>query len=61
MVGDNLWTDILGANQLGYSSALVYSGTTTAANLSEMIKRSRAKPTHVCDKAALQCHMPLKQ
>jgi HAD superfamily hydrolase (TIGR01457 family) len=45
MVGDQLDTDILGANQAGIDSALVLTGITTQ----EMVEESPIKPTFIFD------------
>ncbi len=47
MVGDNLLTDVLGAQSLGIDSVLVLSGNTTLAMLETEIKRIGATPTFI--------------
>jgi HAD superfamily hydrolase (TIGR01450 family) len=49
MVGDTLTTDIIGANKFGIDSALVLSGTTSAATYSARIEATGIVPNYICD------------
>lgn len=49
MVGDTLWTDILGANKYGIDSALVLSGTTLEKEYHSLIQATGIVPNYVCD------------
>lgn len=49
MVGDTLFTDIIGGNKFGLDTALVLSGNTLAENAKVKIKATGIIPTYVCD------------
>lgn len=49
MVGDTLFTDIIGGNKFGLDTALVLSGNTLAENAKVKIKSTGIIPTYVCD------------
>jgi ribonucleotide monophosphatase NagD (HAD superfamily) len=48
MVGDNLESDVLGAQRAGYTAILVLSGHTARADL----ERSDVRPDHVLERLA---------
>lgn len=49
MVGDNLFTDILGGNRFGFSTALVLSGNTHDSQAENLILSSGIFPDFICD------------
>ncbi len=49
MVGDTLWTDILGGNKYGIDTALVLSGTTLEQDYKSLIQATGIVPNYVCD------------
>ncbi|WP_297089466.1 HAD-IIA family hydrolase [uncultured Draconibacterium sp.] len=53
MVGDTLFTDIIGGNKFGLDTALVLSGNTLADNAKIKIGSSGIIPTYVCDSAVI--------
>ena len=53
MVGDNLHTDIKGANAMGFGSCLTLSGNTTRQNYDLECHNSGSKPDHVVDSISL--------
>ncbi len=53
MVGDTLFTDIIGGNKFGLDTALVLSGNTLPENAKIKIGSSGIIPTHVCDSAVI--------
>jgi len=48
MVGDTLYTDIVGGNKYGIDTALVLSGTTTEVVHRSLIQTTGIVPTYVC-------------
>jgi HAD superfamily hydrolase (TIGR01450 family) len=53
MVGDTLYTDIIGGNKFGLDTALVLSGNTLPDNASVRISSSGIIPTYVCESAVI--------
>lgn len=53
MVGDTLYTDIIGGNKFGLDTVLVLSGNTLAENAKIKIGSSGIIPTYVCDSAVI--------
>ena len=53
MVGDTLFTDIIGGNKFGLDTALVLSGNTLPDNAKIKIGSSGIIPTYICDSAAI--------
>lgn len=51
MVGDTLFTDIIGGNKFGLDTALVLSGNTLPENAEISIRSSGIIPTYVCENA----------
>ena len=49
MVGDTLFTDIIGGNKFGMDTALVLSGNTSPDMAKVRIRSSGIIPTHVCE------------
>lgn len=49
MVGDTLWTDILGGNKYGIDTALVLSGITLPTEYQSLIQASGITPNYVCE------------
>ena len=49
MVGDTLFTDIIGGNKFGMDTALVLSGNTLSENAKVKIKSTGIIPTYICD------------
>jgi len=54
MVGDTLYTDIIGGNKFGLDTVLVLSGNTLAENAKIKIGSSGIIPTYVCDSAVIE-------
>jgi HAD superfamily hydrolase (TIGR01450 family) len=54
MVGDTLYTDIIGGNKFGLDTALVLSGNTLPDNAQVKISSSGIIPTFVCDSAVVE-------
>lgn len=54
MVGDTLYTDIIGGNKFGLDTALVLSGNTLPEMASIRIGSSGIIPTYVCDSAIIE-------
>lgn len=54
MVGDTLYTDIIGGNKFGLDTALVLSGNTLPEMASVRISGSGIIPTYVCDSAVIE-------
>ncbi len=54
MVGDTLFTDIIGGNKFGLDTALVLSGNTLPENAAIKIGSSGIIPTYVCESAVIQ-------
>ena len=52
MVGDTLFTDIIGGNKFGLDTALVLSGNTLPDNAKMNIRSTGIIPTYVCDSVA---------
>lgn len=53
MVGDTLFTDIIGGNKFGLDTALVLSGNTLPERATIKIGSSGIIPTYVCDSAVI--------
>jgi HAD superfamily hydrolase (TIGR01450 family) len=53
MVGDTLFTDILGGNKFGLDTVLVLSGNTQAADAENRIRSTGIVPTYICETAAI--------
>jgi len=49
MVGDTLWTDIVGGNKYGIDTALVLSGTTLEKDHKALIQATGIVPNYVCE------------
>ncbi len=54
MVGDTLYTDIIGGNKFGLDTALVLSGNTLPDMASIRISSSGIIPTYVCESAVIE-------
>ncbi len=54
MVGDTLYTDIIGGNKFGLDTALVLSGNTLPEMAQVRISSSGIIPTYVCDSAVIE-------
>jgi len=54
MVGDTLYTDIIGGNKFGLDTALVLSGNTLPEMAKVRIDGSGIIPTYVCDSAVIE-------
>jgi len=54
MVGDTLYTDIIGGNKFGLDTVLVLSGNTLPENAKIKIGSSGIIPTYVCDSAVIE-------
>jgi HAD superfamily hydrolase (TIGR01450 family) len=52
MVGDTLFTDIIGGNKFGMDTVLVLSGNTLAESAKSKIRSTGIIPTYVCDSVA---------
>ncbi|WP_069657921.1 HAD-IIA family hydrolase [Arcticibacter eurypsychrophilus] len=53
MVGDTLFTDILGGNKFGLDTVLVLSGNTLAADRDALIASTGIIPTYICESAVV--------
>jgi len=53
MVGDTLFTDIIGGNKFGMDTALVLTGNTLPENAEMRINYTGIVPTYVCDSAVI--------
>lgn len=53
MVGDTLYTDIIGGNKFGIDTALVLSGNTQPKNAKSLIKNMGIKPDYICESIAI--------
>ncbi len=54
MVGDTLYTDIIGGNKFGFDTALVLTGNTLPENAKMKIRSTGIIPTHVCESVAVE-------
>lgn len=54
MVGDTLYTDIIGGNKFGLDTALVLSGNTLPEMAKVRIRSSGIIPTYVCESAVIE-------
>jgi HAD superfamily hydrolase (TIGR01450 family) len=54
MVGDTLYTDIIGGNKFGLDTALVLSGNTLPSMAAIRIGSSGIIPTYVCESAVIE-------
>ena len=54
MVGDTLFTDIIGGNKFGIDTALVLTGNTQAKHYKERILGMGIIPTYVCESAVIE-------
>ena len=54
MVGDTLYTDIIGGNKFGLDTALVLSGNTLPNMAKIRISSSGIIPTFICESAVIQ-------
>ncbi|MBC7913754.1 MAG: TIGR01459 family HAD-type hydrolase [Pyrinomonadaceae bacterium] len=53
MVGDTLYTDILGGNKFGMDTVLVFSGNTLSDDAETQVKTTGIIPTYICESAVL--------
>jgi HAD superfamily hydrolase (TIGR01450 family) len=53
MVGDTLYTDILGGNKFGLDTVLVFSGNTLPDDAETKMKMSGIVPTYICESAVV--------
>jgi HAD superfamily hydrolase (TIGR01450 family) len=53
MVGDTLYTDILGANKFGMDTVLVFSGNTLSDDAEINIRTTGIIPTYICESAVI--------
>lgn len=53
MVGDTLYTDILGANKFGMDTVLVFSGNTLSENAEISMQTTGIVPTYICESAVV--------
>lgn len=53
MVGDTLYTDILGGNKFGLDTVLVLSGNTRANDAELRVKTTGIVPTYICESAVI--------
>ncbi|MFY0652121.1 MAG: HAD-IIA family hydrolase [Cyclobacteriaceae bacterium] len=54
MVGDTLFTDIIGGNKFGIDTVLVLSGNTLKENAEARIKSSGILPDYICESAVVR-------
>ena len=54
MVGDTLYTDILGGNKFGLDTMLVLSGNTLEKNAQRLIDSSGIMPDYICDSIVIE-------
>jgi len=57
MVGDTLYTDILGGNKFGLDTVLVFSGNTRADDAETKMKTTGITPTYICESAVINSGM----
>jgi HAD superfamily hydrolase (TIGR01450 family) len=57
MVGDTLYTDILGGNKFGLDTVLVFSGNTLADDAETKMKTTGIVPTYICESAVIGMEM----
>lgn len=55
MVGDTLYTDILGGNKFGLDTVLVFSGNTLSGDAETKMKATGIVPTYICESAVVDC------
>jgi HAD superfamily hydrolase (TIGR01450 family) len=53
MVGDTLYTDILGGNKFGMDTVLVFSGNTLSDDAENRMKATGIVPTYICQSAVV--------
>lgn len=53
MVGDTLYTDILGGNKFGLDTVLVFSGNTLPNDAENKMKATGIVPTYICESAVI--------
>ena len=53
MVGDTLYTDIIGGNKFGIDTVLVLTGNTLPENANNRIRSSGIIPDYICDSAVI--------
>ena len=53
MVGDTLFTDIIGGNKFGIDTLLVLSGNTLKSSVDEQIHLTGIVPNYICDSAVI--------
>jgi HAD superfamily hydrolase (TIGR01450 family) len=53
MVGDTLFTDILGGNKFGLDTVLVFSGNTLPDDAETKMKTTGIVPTYICESAVI--------
>ncbi|MEJ6982355.1 HAD-IIA family hydrolase [Pedobacter sp. P351] len=53
MVGDTLYTDILGGNKFGLDTVLVFSGNTLPADAEIKMRTTGIVPTYICESAVV--------
>jgi len=53
MVGDTLYTDILGGNKFGMDTVLVFSGNTLSSDAETQMKTTGIVPTYICESAVV--------
>ncbi|HEX8378886.1 MAG TPA: HAD-IIA family hydrolase [Pedobacter sp.] len=54
MVGDTLFTDILGGNKFGLDTVLVFSGNTLPDDAETKMKTTGIVPTYICESAVIE-------
>ena len=57
MVGDTLFTDILGGNKFGLDTVLVFSGNTLPDDAETKMKTTGIVPTYICESAVIGTEM----
>jgi HAD superfamily hydrolase (TIGR01450 family) len=57
MVGDTLYTDILGGNKFGLDTVLVFSGNTLPGDAETKMKTTGIVPTYICESAVIGMEM----